>query len=513
MRALTAFLLLAFGLCLLPQGAAAQSVNLTPLRSVRGSLLSAESEALWAFNARLGMPIAAQVQAVSGNLLPTLELYTAEGDLLARGALSSYATVTLQNMRAPREGRYILRVAAREGAGDYRLTLLNGYATLLLNDTMDGRTVFRTWLEPRRRVALNEGRLLAQVAINNGSAYTTATQLDPLRDFYLQTDLRIQSAGAWQAALLLRASEPNERLQGYALALNHLRQWRLVAFRAGVGEPLRDWQPLGVALPAVGTTFTVAVLLEGERFTFWVNGAEIATFSDATFNDAGQVGIWIGGAALPENFVSTLWDNVIITVPAAPASPTPILPPERLPNWNGSTAQITAALAEARLTAGQGVGVLRLPEAFVTNNTTGGILYTPLARGEVFSDLIFSADVVWESDNDAFACAVGFGATEGVAYSLVYFDQRGGVGVRQEGSGALLNFYDLREAANRQSGATNRLTVIAVGNGVIVYLNGDLVVHQALVQRSGSLYIAAFNYERASSLCRFRDVWLRRLSP
>ena len=96
-------------------------------------------------------------------------------------------------------------------------------------------------------------------------------------------------------------------------------------------------------------------------------------------------------------------------------------------------------------------------------------------------------------------------------FTIVYFDRQGGYGVRQvtEKEGTPVAIYNLSDAIKKNNKDTNRVTIIAMGNSLIVYINGTLISNVNVKQTSGGVRIAAYNYERATSLCQFTGLWLR----
>jgi len=72
-----------------------------------------------------------------------------------------------------------------------------------------------------------------------------------------------------------------------------------------------------------------------------------------------------------------------------------------------------------------------------------------------------------------------------------------------------LALYYLNSAISKSNKGTNRVTVIAIGNSLIVYINGVLVANLNVKQTAGGVRIAAYNYQQASSICQFTNLWLR----
>ncbi len=147
----------------------------------------------------------------------------------------------------------------------------------------------------------------------------------------------------------------------------------------------------------------------------------------------------------------------------------------------------------------------------MTNNTPGGIVVQSVAGGLSFTDLVYSSDVTWESSNENIACGLELRAADDNNFTIVYFDRKGGYGIRQvsQQDGVTVSIYNLSDAINKKNLDTNRVTIIAIGNSFIVYINGALIANLNVKQTSGGVRIAAYNYQRASSTCQFTNLWLR----
>ncbi len=69
--------------------------------------------------------------------------------------------------------------------------------------------------------------------------------------------------------------------------------------------------------------------------------------------------------------------------------------------------------------------------------------------------------------------------------------------------------YDLSKTVRTGDNDTNRVLVIAMGNNALVYINGQRLIYANVLQRAGSIAIAAYNYSTAQNYCQFRNIWLR----
>lgn len=483
----------------------AQVPTIALLQPIAGFIRDSDTAQLWRFQGRGGERLSAQITATSGDLLPALRLITADGTVLAESdGYTSLGTATLEGFLIPSDGEYILRAFSQFGSGKYTLLLLPGFAYLQAQDAFDsGTTIFRTWRTDTGLSQLNAGTLLMQLRSTNRYAYTTADRLAPTRDAYLQADLTFDQVGATAEAGIIFRSSSEGALQGYLFSINGQRQWRFARVRDGVATAIQDWTPIS---DEAAETLSLGVLVRGSVFNLYLNGIAVATISDISLRDPGALGLYMSTGEIPDNYVSVRWDNVVVTLPAGGTIQN-ISPSNGVATWEGDPSEIVSELRVAKILPGAGVSVFDSVSAFVTTTTTG-IVFTPLATSEQFTDFIFGADIVWEADKEGIACAFGLRAVED-RFTLVYFDRRGGVGVRD--SRGTLNSYDLFTAANLDDRASNRLLVVARSNVLLAYLNGVRVTNVAVESSTGSIYIAAFNYETASTACRFRNAWLRRL--
>ncbi|GAB4547331.1 MAG: hypothetical protein OHK0023_08500 [Anaerolineae bacterium] len=485
--------------------AIAQVPTIALLQPTTGFLRDSSATQAWRFQGRGGERLSAQITATSGDLLPALRLIASDGTVLAESeGYTSLGTSTLEDFLIPSDGEYTLRALSQFGGGKYTVLLLPGFAYLQAQESFDnGTTIFRTWRTETGLSQLNASTLLMQLRSTDRYAYTTADRLGATRDAYFQADLTFDQVGATaQAGLIFRATSEGP-LQGYLFSVNGQRQWQFARVRDGVATAIQNWTPL---YDKAAETLSLGVLARGSVFDLYVNGIAVGTVSDISLRDPGALGLYMSTGEIPDNYVSVRWDNAVVTLPAGSSSQS-ILSPNTLAAWAGDPSEIVSELRTAKILPGIGVSAFDDVFAFVTSTTTG-IVFTPLATDVQFTDFIFGADVIWEADKEGIACAFGLRAVED-RFILVYFDRRGGVGVR-DSSGAL-NRYDVFSAAALEDRASNRLLVVARSNVLLAYLNGVRVAHVAVESSTGRIYIAAFNYEIASTACRFRNTWLRRL--
>ncbi len=491
----------------------AQEAALQLLKPVTGRLGPGQTEQRWTFSASKGQRLSLRMQANSGNLAPFLELLDGSGKALASSGGGSFRNALIDNLAVPETAIYTVRSALATGieptSGDYQLTLLPGFGLLVINDPIDERTPLRAWTEPNASSSLQMGKLRLQLQAEDKITWTTADRLGTFKDVYLQAEVQIdQARDYWEYGLLLRGAARNNALEFYVYTVNSDGKWRFALSRADKLTPIQDWTDL----PAKGQPqATLGIMAKGNRFSLFHNGQHIADVSDDSLAEPGVIGVVVGTGKAPNISVSALFDNLIVTVPPGERGSERVTVPPALSQAMGAPEPLLAELAGARLIPGTGKPAFEIREAFVTNNTRGGIVFVPLAKGVGFSDVLYSADILWDSNSEDTACAMEMRAADASNFTIVYLDRKGGYGIRQvsDKQGTLASTYNLSDAILKDNRAVNRLTIIAVGNGLIVYINGKLAAELNVTQISGAVYIAAYNYAPASNYCQFNNLWLR----
>jgi hypothetical protein len=488
--------------------ARAQTDVLVLLENVESFIDPSQPEEIFTFNARANQYLAVRVQATSGDLSPVLEIYSAENELLAAGEYFGNAT-SVENFVVPADGTYTVRVTGQaDSSGNYTLSLLPGYSTLLMNDTLDsGQAPLRVWSNANASSEVVGGMLRVRLSAESQLTYTTSERISAVSDLYFGADMRIEESGDyWESGLAFRATDSDGTLIFYVFFINAEHQWRVVLSRADGLLVLQDWTDLPGESAGFGATVNLGVMTQGDTFTLFYNGDSVGTVQDGQL-PTGTIGVAIGTSEAPSNFVSSLFDNFVVTLPITNEE---AIAPITLSQWNRVSSSILGEIANAGLIRGEGTQAFALNEAFVTNNTAGSIVFVPLVINRQFGNFVYSADVFWDSNSTDTACAFEFRTVDEQNFSIVYFDRKGGYGIRQiENGEVIVSDYNLSPAINVANRVNNRLTVIAFGERVTVYINGILTIDREVSPAVGTVSIAAYNYADASNYCQFVNLWLR----
>ncbi len=490
-----------------------QNTVLTLLQPATGEISEATPEQRWTFDAIKGQRLSIRMQATSGNLDPYVELSNAGGNVLASGSNSSLRNATIDAFIIPDSGTYTVRATRGQsdtpGVGAYTLTLLPGYSFLILNDALTTNSPLRTWHNANASASISSGKLRLQLTADNAYTWTTADKLGIFKDFYLQADFQPeQTGGYWEAGLLLRGVKRNNSLDFYLFFINSDNKWKFALGQPGSLITIHDWEPLPGGAQA--GPVTVGALMKDNRISLYYNGSPLSDLTDDALKEPGLVGVGVGTSKTPNNSTSILFDNVVVTLPASQVSGVPVNIPPTLVQWQRTPDQIVQELLDDRLIPNAGKEGLSEDVAYATR-TSAGITYQPLAQSLNFTDIVYSADISWDSTNENIACALELRSSSDKDFTIFYFDRKGGYGVRQETttSGVVASLYNLSDAIIKDNRATNRVIMIAVGNTLIAYINGQLVSIANVTQASGVVSVVAYNYERVASMCQFKNIWLR----
>jgi hypothetical protein len=490
--------------------------TLALLETVTGEVTDAAPTQRWTIEAIAGQTISARLQPSAGDLSFTLELHDTAGTVLAVGRDGGFRTLAMEAYPVAVTGQYALVVGralvneAAEGAGQakgqYRLTLLPGYSYLLINDPITPATTLRSWRDLNASSRVVEGKLRLGAEGDNLLVWTTADALGNHADVYLQTSFAFESVNEyWEVGLLVRGQRASTSDEFYAFVLNSNGNWRGLLRQNNALQVLREWTAAPVT---VGATGTLAVLASGDTFTLFYNGTQIGTLEDDRLPQAGVVGVALGTGVPPNQRAVALFDDLLVTVPSADHAAA--APPPALAGWEGGPEPVLAELVAANVIPVPGTESINLNSAFVSNSTPNSLIFVTLMNGLDFTDVVYAADMLWDSDVEEMACALEFRVAGGANFTIVYMDRKGGFGVRQVVNGeALLSTYALSAAVKRENRATNRLLVVAIGNGLLVYINGQLAGEFTITQETGAALVAAFNYQKANSYCGFSNIWLR----
>ena len=494
-------------LCVLANGlhvTQGQAATLALFQTVSGH--ADQSAQTWTFSARKGQTIGVRVAIASGNLSALLDCSDATHQALAHGAVTAKST-TLDGIAIPADGTYTLTLKADNNtAGDFALTLLPGYSTLLMNDSMNGANHWQLWQQTQLTAQIADSKLRLQYTAANRFTWTTAEQIGALADGYLQADVRIERQSVYtEYGLLMRGVTQADGLTFYAFMLNSDGKYRFGLSTPAQFKVLQDWTPMGLPLT---TNAVIGVLAQGDHFSLFYNGVPLATLTDSTLA-SGQIGLLIGTGAGDPTTASVLYSSVVLT---APHDTKAITLPAALADWQRAPERIVAELQAAGSIHGVDKRSYGLTQTVVRNYAVG-LVMQPLAKVADLQDLLIIADISSDTTQSGVACGVALRYTNDKTFTMIYIDRKGGYGLYQTSGGhGVLARYDLSKDIKTANLSVNRLIIVAEQTLIAVYINGKLIDRSDGQLASGQLGLAIYNYQVASARCEFDNVSVQMLT-
>lgn len=486
------------------------------MQTVFGRIDDETPEVRWQYTARQSEAISVLVQAVAGNLDPYVQVIDESGRLLGENDDIAYPEridAALEGVEVPRDETVTIRVTRygfEEGdtAGEFALTLLPAYAAPLLWDSFSGE---RAWsADGSDLVAVEQGGGELALAAAASNALVWAAPEDAIRlplRAYVQVEAAIDNEpDYWEYGLIFRQTSPTSY---YLFSVSSRGDWAFMA-RAGASTWLhiQDWTE-HPALSEPPEEAVLGVLMDGNEFAFFYNGVRLGTLTAEVHQEPGTVALGTGTIDQQEVMPLLHYDNLLVTVPLPPT----VVGPEEedgepLTTWQSrDPAAIVEELAARRIVPAGGSQVMFVPDSF-TSTSRAGMQTLPLGQGRTVSDFVMGATVTLESNSPQNGCGLIFRQESADRYSLFFLDGLGGYGVAEW---ALDRFqpayYAMERPASPQPGQ-DRVALVALGERVWVYLNGELATVRPSEAVAGGVGIAALSFDGTFVNCLFDNTWL-----
>ena len=466
-----------------------------------GEIAAGEQQS-WTFQAASGEALSFSVKATSGNLDPAFTISNSAGMVLIGNDDTNYPDeqdALLEAITIPRTGTYTVTVSGvGQTAGSYSLTMLPGFSQVEQNENFNGDFNWTVVgdvgqlenIEGKLSMAV-EGRLLADVAVppNNTLPET----------YYAQVDMNVSSGNGWITGLSVRQDGENY----YLLAINSNGQWRFSLHQADGEHIIHEWTP-HPAIIAGQATFTLGILVNGSGFDFFYDGQGFGHLTDSTLPESGGLGLWVGTPDSLSAHANGAFDNLIVTIPSEINNQRMI--PQQL--IVSTPADMVQELQRRGLIPAAGEMALTVNESFVESRRPGVEQFL-LGRGVTFQNFAMGATVTWQAQSTGVTgCGFVVRAIDDGNYTVAYIDQSGGYGVsRREGDSFQPGIFG--EKAQLTSD-THHLLVIAVGDRLYYYIDGQYSGMVDNPAQDGAVGDAVVNFEPISTSCTYSGTWLWR---
>lgn len=489
-------------LCALAAGTlhAQEDATLSPGFSVQGSL-STDEPAQYSLVLREGAMISAQVIGSSG-LDPILAIIDPNGTPLLVQDDYSYPEVTdarILAFTAPRTGTYTIEVRRYgQTSGEYELEINPGYLVVAYENRLDTAQGWRVNTDDTSStpptITAEQGNLRVSLEGVNRLISVTNSQLPQQSDFYVSLDVNsIEGRNGWQVGMQIRANDNGS----YVYVVDQRGFWRFSVIQNGSARVIRDWTA-HPAIQAGVTSFKIGILASGRDFDFFHNSQYIGTVTDDTIADPGEIRPVLGTSNAIGSRASAAIANLIVTVPDT----NPVTPAQLI---GGSSSVTMRELKRHRIVPSGGEVRLTLSEASVSA-FNAGVARFALGRGATFTDFVLSVTLTRSSSSGTSACGmIVRDQAETNSYILAYGDSSTGYGLSQRAGDTFISAY-----YNDQITLNNPYTllIIAVGERVVMYLNGHYAGEISTDAIAGGIGQSIVNFEPLDTSCQLRDLWL-----
>jgi hypothetical protein len=488
---------------------------ITLMETVDGTIDDDNPEARWTFDAAEGDRISVLVRAESGDLDPYLQIIDPTGRLLVESddiAYPDQLDAALEAVELPRDGQYTIRVSrfdfeAGDTSGDFTLLILPAYARPLRWDAFDGE---HEWSAGRDELVTTEiaaGSLIMAVEASNALVWTAPTDLGLIpRQAYVQVEAAVTNRpDYWEYGLIFRQTSDTDY---YVFSVSSRGDWAFLA-RSGASTwlHLQDWTE-HPALADLAGGAVLGVLMDGDDFTFFVDGTALGTFEATNHPTPGTIALGAGTIDQQDVLPAIRYDNLLITEPLPSGAVAAGEQLDPLESWGErDSAPVLAELVERELVPPEGSQVMLVPDSFTTVSRPG-IQVLSLGQGRTQIDFVMSAVISMESESAENACGLVFRRPDEDQYSIAFLDGLGGLGLSTWQTDRYTNAFYTDAADGDGSLSGDKLLLVAQGDTVYVYLNGQPVATRANTALDGGVGIASLSYDGQFVNCQFDNTWL-----
>lgn len=435
---------------------------------------------------------------------PILTLRGTGGEVLAVNDDYAYPDHTdslLQAITIPRNGNYQVQVSGFDGAvGDYRLTMLPGYAELAFHENFNRISGWHSD-DPLQHRAQTGELLLEAVGVQIGGGAYDPQQME-LSDFYAQVRVAsIAGRSGWTAGLMLRRQANGDH---YRLLINSTGQWRFMAVEDGGERVIRDWTP-HPAINAGDETFTLGVLVNRQGFDAFYNDRVLGSVQDDAIVGAGHIGVAIITPNALDGEVSARFDDLIVTTPLR-VNGDDVFPQQLV---RGGRGQLIMELERRRVIPPGGQLILTVDESFVERSAPG-VSVVALGRGSQFGDVVVGTTAVLQGGTGGVSgCGLVLRRTGETEYTVAFVDNAGGQGV-SERSANTFNGGLFSESERVNVSESVELLVVVLGEVLHFFVDGQHAGTLDVEPVQGEIGGSVLNFDPQSATCRFTDTWVWR---
>lgn len=463
--------------------------------------VEAGGEQSWQYAAQSGEVLSFLVEAASGDFDPMLTIVDRAGNVLTSNDDYAYPETRnslLEAITMPRTDTYTLTVSGFDGTGgSYALTAFSGFAQIAERDGFGNDSDWQP-LDDSLSVNLSDG-VLTLTAFGANQRGLALGGLEPLVDVAAHITVQnVDNPVGWTVGMTVRRNGDDY----YLFEVNDEGLWRFSLVQGEESTVLRDWINHPNIVPGQ-TTFNLSLLASGAGFEFFYDDGFIGAVSDTTLTQAGEIGLMVGTTTMQDSETTAQFSDLVLTTPLM-IDGERIIPQELIVADGPIMAQ---SLQRRHVVSAAGMMSLTVPESSV-ENARPGVQRLMLGRGVTYTNFALGATVeLSPARSGPVGCGLVFRFAEEADYTLAFLDATGGYGVSQrQGDNFLPGLFG--ESADFAGGGIHHLLIIADGNTVYYYVDGQYAGSFSNEPREGQIGAAVVNFEGIDNTCEFTDLWL-----
>jgi hypothetical protein len=327
-----------------------------------------------------------------------------------------------------------------------------------------------------------------------------------LQNFYLQAQFEWQSSlddlNATTGLMFRVEDDGTRRPPGYYFLIKPNGTWSLLS---KVGEEFTVLQEETPSPVLAQEQVTLGVWALGSRLRFYANGEYLGEVTDDTFV-SGEWGLHARGAT--QN-IRVAVDDLLLTVP----TPTALRFPESISTWQSfQPADIIGELQNANVLPDEGERRF----IFDAQNFNVGAVqvrtYEQLTASEVSGEALVLNFDVYTINSENVGCGINLRYIDDANQVLAFIDVDGGTGLIYTHDGIVQrNTYDILEPVEEPlANGRQRMLIVAVGDVVALYMNGQLFTVEYMPPTSGTVNMVLLNYATSAAACGYENMWIWR---
>ena len=447
--------------------------------------------------------ISIHAEALDTSLDPVITILDNSGNIIITNDDYDYPNTPdaiIQAFVIPRTGTYSIEVSAfGDTSGDYRLSILPGYDTLVINDTAISASNWQSTDNDLMSPIIIDDKLRIEIEGVSRTSNLIANDLPTSEDYYYEVTFSdISASTSWQVGIVFRYVNPT---LFYRLIVNDQGFWQFEWVNGDEVSVIQSWST-HPGIVAGATEFTVGVLISGTKFDIIYNNQLISTLYDSSLIQPGSVGVTAITANAVGSRVAFSIKNISMTSPTLVNNQLSF--PETLAANNYTS--LAHTLERQKVIPVGGSIKLTAPQS-VIRNVNPGISRFAVASGVQFSEFVLGATLSWDVIGDGIGgCGITFNTLDDTNFTLAYINKAGEYGVSQrQGDSFIEGIYGNDLLIDKSS---YTIVLIVHEDTIHYYINNQHLGTMTYTPVSGEIRTAVVNFDGVDTTCTVDNIWL-----